>query len=181
VCVALEICFETHATSLDNEAGLASGWHDVELSPLGEEQARELGERRRAEPLLAVYCSDLRRSFETAEIAFHGRAFPIARDARLRECDYGTLTRRPVEEIDAWRDRCVRQPFPGGESYEQVAARAGAWLSAVRAAHRSGRILVIGHRATFYAFEHLLRAVPLHHAVASPWKWQEGWEYSTAG
>ena len=30
------LVFETHATSLDNEAGLASGHADVELSPLGE-------------------------------------------------------------------------------------------------------------------------------------------------
>ena len=34
--------FETHATSLDNDAGLASGWFDVALSVTGEAQAREL-------------------------------------------------------------------------------------------------------------------------------------------
>jgi len=43
------LVFETHATSLDNEAGLASGHHDVALSPDGRRQAAELG-RRHAHP-----------------------------------------------------------------------------------------------------------------------------------
>jgi hypothetical protein len=36
---------------------------------------------------------------------------------------------------------------------------------------------VIGHRATFYALEHLLNRVTLHDAVTSPWTWQPGWTY----
>ena len=47
----VKIIFETHASSLDNEArqrgGVASGHYDVALSPAGEEQARELGRRHR--------------------------------------------------------------------------------------------------------------------------------------
>src|SRR5690242_20877990 len=39
--VALTLIFEAHATSLDNEAGLASGWFDVDLSSTGEEQRSE--------------------------------------------------------------------------------------------------------------------------------------------
>src|SRR4029450_10868916 len=95
----LVVVFETHATSLDNEAGLASGWFDVALSATGEEQARTLGARRRGDNLAAVFCSDLLRSFRTAEIAFGDRALPIVRDARLRECHYGDLTRHPISEI----------------------------------------------------------------------------------
>jgi broad specificity phosphatase PhoE len=55
-----------------NEAGLASGPFDAELSPLRE--------------FPAVYGSDLQRSFRTAEIAFPGAR--IIRDARLRVCDF---------------------------------------------------------------------------------------------
>jgi hypothetical protein len=36
----VRVLFETHATSIDNEAGLASGSFDVALSSVGEEQAR---------------------------------------------------------------------------------------------------------------------------------------------
>jgi len=41
----LVVVFESHATSRDNEDGLASGWFDVALSATGEEQARLLGAR----------------------------------------------------------------------------------------------------------------------------------------
>ena len=70
----LVVVFETHATSLDNEAGLASGWFDIALSATGEGQARSLGVRRREDDLAAVFCSDLTRAFRTAEIGFGGTA-----------------------------------------------------------------------------------------------------------
>jgi broad specificity phosphatase PhoE len=85
----LLLFFETHSTTLDNEAGLASGHFDVELSGTGVEQARTLGLRHQHDELAAVFCSDLRRAFRAAEIAFADRALSIVRDARLRECDYG--------------------------------------------------------------------------------------------
>jgi broad specificity phosphatase PhoE len=171
------LIFETHATSLDNEAGLASGWFDVDLSPLGESQARELGGRYRDCELTRVICSDLRRSYRTAELAFAGRRVFIARDPRLRECDYGALTRRPAPEIEAMRSRSVQTPFPDGESYEQVAQRVHACLTEIGSLQPRGNVLVIGHRATFYALEHLLKGAPLADAVAAPWRWQPGWSY----
>jgi alpha-ribazole phosphatase/probable phosphoglycerate mutase len=43
----LKIIFESHGTTLDNEAHLSSGWFDVELSELGKKQAEELGKRHK--------------------------------------------------------------------------------------------------------------------------------------
>jgi broad specificity phosphatase PhoE len=173
----LELIFETHATSLDNEAGLASGWFDVALSPVGEQQARMLGARRRDDHLAAVFCSDLTRSFRTAEIAFGDRALPIVRDARLRECDYGDLTRLPLSEIEQRRLLHLRDPFPHGESYQQVVDRVSGWLAEVVRQFDARSVLVIGHRATFYSLEHLLNGVTLHDVVTSPWTWQPGRTY----
>jgi broad specificity phosphatase PhoE len=177
----MDLVFETHATSLDNESGLASGWFDVGLSAAGEEQAAALGVRRRDDDLAAVCCSDLTRAVRTAEIAFGDRAIPIIDDPRLRECDYGSLTRHPTAEIDQRRPRHITDPFPGGESYQEVVERTAAWLADVAPAFTGRRVLVIGHRATFYALEHLLRGVPLDAAVTSPWQWQPGWVYRVAG
>lgn len=126
--------FETHATSLDNEAGLASGWHDVALSARGEEQARALGLRYRNVPLAAVYTSDLERAWRTAELAF-GPAGKPRRDPRLRECDYGALTRRPSAEIDAERLARIDEPFPGGESYREATGRIRSWLDEAVSRH----------------------------------------------
>ena len=114
-----------------------------------------------------MFSSDLIRAFRTAEIAFGDRALPIVRDARLRECDYGSLTRHPVSEIEACRAVHIAAPFPDGESYEQVTTRVSAWLAEARTAFAGRTALVIGHRATFYALEHLLRDIPLRDAVSS--------------
>ena len=173
----LVVVFETHATSLDNEAGRASGWFDVDLSATGEEQARQLGTRHRDDDLAAVFCSDLTRAVRTAEIAFAARALPIVRDARLRECDYGALTRHPTVEIEKRRVRHVTTPFPGGESYEQVVRRVSAWLTEAAATFAGRTVLVIGHRATFYAMEHLIKHIPLNEAITATWRWQPGWTY----
>jgi broad specificity phosphatase PhoE len=170
------VFLETHATSLDNEAGIASGWYDVDLSPRGEAQARELGERYSDRELQAVFCSDLRRSYRTARIAFERRAVPIVQDARLRECNYGALTRRAASEIEALRTSTIRAPFPDGESYEQVTARVSELLDEIARVY-SGPVLVIGHRATYFALEHLLRGRSLEQAIEAAWKWQPGWTY----
>lgn len=89
--MTVELIYETHATSTDNESGIATGWLPGELSEAGRRQARELGERRRDGRVVAVYTSDLRRAVETARIAFEGSGLPVRADPRLRECDYGEL------------------------------------------------------------------------------------------
>jgi broad specificity phosphatase PhoE len=79
----MRLIYETHSTSTDNEAGLASGHNDPDLSPLGREHAAELGERRAGDGISMVYCSDLLRARRTAEIAFGDAGVPIVVDSRL--------------------------------------------------------------------------------------------------
>jgi broad specificity phosphatase PhoE len=47
----LQIVFETHAWSTDNDAGIASGWRHSQLSERGKVLAKELGERHRNDSL----------------------------------------------------------------------------------------------------------------------------------
>ena len=68
----IELVYETHSTSTHNEAGIATGWLDGELSEVGRRQAEELGARRRDDGLAVVYTSDLNRAIQTADIAFAG-------------------------------------------------------------------------------------------------------------
>ncbi len=168
------LIFETHSTSVDNEAGLASGWHDCPLSVTGETQARELGERYRE--IGRVLCSDLQRSYRTAEIAFAGRDVTIVRDRRLRECDYGEYTRYPADKLNEIRAQHLDCPFPAGESYVQAVQRSLDVIDELQA-QTAGALLVVGHRVTFYAIEQEFRGVTLAEAIAAPWSWQPGWTY----
>jgi 2,3-bisphosphoglycerate-dependent phosphoglycerate mutase len=53
----------------------------------------------------------------------------------------------------------------------------GSFLADLAAGHDPGRVIVIGHSATRWALEHLLKGVPLKELVAAPFEWQEGWVY----
>lgn len=55
----LTVYYSPHATSVDNEAGRASGHNDVPLSELGREQAQELGRHYATKSLDAVFCSEI--------------------------------------------------------------------------------------------------------------------------
>lgn len=173
----LELVYETHATSTDNEAGIATGWGRCGLSPTGRAQALALGERRRADDLAAVVSSDLPRAVDTAVLAFGGGDILLRQDGRLRECDYGALTGAPASRVAAERLRRVDEPFPGGESYRQVVERTRSFLRELAADWTSGRVLLIAHSANRWALEHLLGGVTLEDAVAVPFVWRPGWEY----
>ena len=176
----IEILFETHSTSTDNERWVATGWLDGELSPLGRRQAKELGERRAEEEIVAVFCSDLRRAVETAQIAFSGRGLPILHDWRLRECNYGMLNGTAVARLEIERTKHVVDPYSGGESYVDVVARARSFLADLPPRYPDKQIVVIGHSATKWAFDHLLEGAPLDEIVEGSFRWQPGWLYTLA-
>jgi alpha-ribazole phosphatase/probable phosphoglycerate mutase len=177
---SIEIVFETHSTTTDNERWIASGWLDGQLSPLGRRQARELGERRAEDEIVAVFTSDLDRASETARIAFGGRGLPILHDWRLRECNYGMLNGTAVARLEVERTRHVHDPYSGGESYADVVARVRSFLQDLPSRYASGRIVVIGHSATKWALDHLLEGVPLDELVEDSFRWQPGWLYTLA-
>ena len=175
--MSIKIKFETHSTTIDNEAGGSSGWFDVELSPLGLRQSKELGERNRDVRFDAIFCSDLRRSYETAEIAFAVRDIPIIKDKRLRECDYGDFTRKPSEKVEAQKPQRIAAPFPNGESYNDTTARMKDFLSDLRKDYDGKSVLIIGHRATQYGLDNLINGIPLEQLVSAKFRWQPGWDY----
>ena len=174
--MSVQVVFETHSRSEDNEARIATGWLPGRLSALGREQARRLGERRREDGLSVVFTSDLARAVETAEIAFADSSVPLAFDWRLRECNYGEQngTRFPVEEDSAGR---IDLPYPGGESWRQATERAIGFYEELRQRRNGQRVGVIGHAATRWALEIFVRGRTIEEMVAEEYVWQPGWEY----
>ena len=177
LAVSVEIVYETHSISVDNERGVATGWLPGELSERGRKAAGELGERRRDDGIAAIFVSDLRRAVETADIALGDSGIPTHRDWRLRECNYGELNGMPASRLEAGRALHIDVPYPGGESYRQAVERVRSFLDDLPGELDGGRILVIGHAATRWALEHLLEGVPLEVVVDAPFSWQPGWEY----
>lgn len=176
--MAVEIVYETHSITVDNEQGVATGWLPGELSPTGRRLAAELGERRRNDGIVMVYTSDLRRAVETAEIAFERIGIAIVQDARLRECDYGELNGCPVAELARERSRHIDEPFPGGQSYHDIVMATQDFLIDIAARHQGQRILVIAHSANRWALQCLLNGATLADLVDAPFDWRPGWEFT---
>jgi alpha-ribazole phosphatase/probable phosphoglycerate mutase len=175
--VTIELVFETHSLTKDNEAGIATGWLPGHLSEKGRILAAELGARRRHDGISAVFVSDLARAVETASIAFSGVSITIRRDQRLRECNYGDLNGCPVELLARQRALHIDQPFPGGQSYRQVVAAMESFLGDLKEHWDGQRVLVIAHSANRWALDCLLEGAKLEELVDAPFRWQEGWEY----
>lgn len=175
--MAVDVVYETHSLSEDNERGIATGWRDGRLSARGRRLAAELGQRRRHDGIARVFTSDLGRAVETAEIAFAGSGIPVVRDARLRECNFGDLNGMPVARLEAERLRHIDVAYPRGESYRQVCVRMAACLVDLARGCNGERVLLIGHAATRWALDHLLAGIALEELVAAPFGWREGWWY----
>jgi len=171
----IDLWCEMHAQTYHNAAGLASGHYDVALTDAGREHARSVMRSRHAgQDFDVVFTSDTQRAYDTACLIFAGRAVPILQDARLRECDYGEFEGRPREEMEKARLAAICTPFPGGESYAQVAARMRSFLVQLATEREGQRVMLVGHAATLWTLEHWLRARPLAEVVGifpeRPWR-----------
>lgn len=175
--MAIEIVYETHATTEDNETGVATGWLPGHLSDTGRANAVLLGRRRRDDGLAAIFVSDLGRAVETVEVAFAGTAIPVLKDWRLRECDYGQRNGAAAAEVHGDRRKYLDRPYPGGESWRQATDRVGRFLSDLPLRWEGQRILVVGHAATRLGLERFVGEEELEQALTADLVWREGWEY----
>ncbi|HEU4356677.1 MAG TPA: histidine phosphatase family protein [Actinomycetota bacterium] len=171
----IELVYETHSTTEDNERGIATGWCPGKLSAAGREQARQMGRRRSNDGSEAIFTSDLARAIETVRIAFPEAGVPVFMDWRLRECDYGEMTGIDPDMLE--RAEHIDLPYPAGESWRQAVERVGWFIRDLRARWHWSRLLVVGHVATWWGLEHSVNGTRLEQLVATPFEWQEGWEY----
>lgn len=177
----IEIWYETHSISDDNERGIATGWLPGALSVRGRELAGERGPSWRERGVQAVFSSDLNRAIQTAEIARDSFAFPLFVDPLLRECNYGDLNGHLVSEIDALRLASIDRPFPHGESYAEVVERTRRFLLSLGPEWDGTTVSLVAHSANRWALDALLRDRSLADSIASPFNWQPGWRYELSG
>jgi broad specificity phosphatase PhoE len=178
VTMTVELIYESHSISEDNERGIATGWLPGRLSEEGRRVAAELGARYREAGLAVVFASDLRRAVETAQIAFADTSVPIQLDPRLRECDYGTLNGSPTAVVAGERAKHIDTPFPGGQSYREVVRATSGFLHDVASRWEGRRILVIAHSANKWALDCLLAGGSIEELLEAPAEWREGWHYT---
>jgi 2,3-bisphosphoglycerate-dependent phosphoglycerate mutase len=123
-----------HGQSLWNKQNRFTGWVDVPLTELGEEEARRAGELLADMRFDVAYTSALVRAQETLRIIIEVAGFqglPIIRDQALNERHYGdlqglnkaeTAERYGDEQVHIWR-RSYATPPPNGEALKNTAER----------------------------------------------------------
>jgi broad specificity phosphatase PhoE len=123
------------------------------LSERGRAEAAALREALRSAPLEAVYSSPLARALETAEVVAASHRLPVIVRQDLREIGVGEWEGLQMDEIEqryaqvlrAWWERPHLTRIPGGETLEELRARAMGALEAIRAEVGGGSAAVMAH------------------------------------
>lgn len=179
--MAININYFVHGTTTDNENGISSGWSDAELSELGIKQSIALKDQTKDKTFDMVFCSDLKRAVNSAELAWKD-TYQIIPDARLRECNYGKLNGHLSAIVEPMQEEeCIRSPFPEGESYEDVKNRVADFLEFLRTNYAGKNVAIVSHKAPQLALDVLLKGKTWEQALAEDWRktksWKPGWEY----
>jgi probable phosphoglycerate mutase len=134
-----------HGQTAWSLSGQHTGLTDLPLTAVGERNAEKLKAPLKRVTFTKVFSSPLRRAWQTCELAGFSASAETLHD--LVEWDYGEYEGRRSEEILAERRdwQLFRDGCPGGESPEQVAARADRVVKLVRSV--SGNVLLFssGH------------------------------------
>jgi probable phosphoglycerate mutase len=134
-----------HGETAWSLSGQHTGLTDLPLTERGERNARRLGERLKGLSFAKVFTSPLQRAARTCELAGFGAAAEIDRD--LLEWNYGEYEGRRTAEILAERPgwQLFRDGCPGGESPDQIGARADRVVSRLRAVQGDVLLFSSGH------------------------------------
>ncbi|HEY7318082.1 MAG TPA: histidine phosphatase family protein [Candidatus Binatia bacterium] len=134
-----------HGETAWSLSGQHTGVTDLPLTERGEGNARRLGERLKGLTFTKVFTSPLQRAARTCELAGFGATAEL--DGDLREWNYGEYEGRRTAEILAERPgwQLFRDGCPGGESPNQVGARADRVVNRLRAVRGDVLLFSSGH------------------------------------
>ena len=134
-----------HGETAWSLSGQHTGLTDLPLTARGECNARKLGERLKGLEFSAVFTSPLQRAKRTCELAGFGCRAEVDRD--LVEWNYGKYEGLRTVDIHATRPdwEMFRDGFPGGESFDEIAARADRVIERVRSINGGVLLFSSGH------------------------------------
>lgn len=134
-----------HGETAWSLSGQHTGLTDLPLTQRGECNARRLGERLKGLGFVRVFASPLLRASRTCELAGFGSRAEVDHD--LVEWNYGEYEGLRTVDIHAKRPdwELFRDGFPGGETFEQIGARADRVVARVRSVDGPVLLFSSGH------------------------------------
>lgn len=158
-----------HAESQWNPIGRYQGLLDPELSDIGKEQAKRLGEYFRDIPIDVIYSSPLKRTMQTAIEVARAKGLEVLQEKRLIEIDHGVWSGLLVDEVQSrfpeqfrqWLEEPHSVHFEGGESLQEVFGRVKDFLEDIREKHWGQVVAVVSHTVPIRAMYCALLKVDL--------------------
>jgi broad specificity phosphatase PhoE len=134
-----------HGNTAWTHSGQHTGLTDLPLTPDGERNARQLGERLKGMTFAKVFTSPLQRAARTCELSGFGAGAQT--DPDLVVWDYGKYEGLTSAEIHRQRPDwdLFRDGGPGGESPEQVGERADRVVKRIREVTGDVLLFTSGH------------------------------------
>lgn len=140
-----------HAETDWNRTDRWQGHADPRLNATGLRQADQLARELSRDTFDAIYSSDLRRAYETADAIARGRRLEVVRDHDLREIDVGEWSGLTTAEIQSRHPDGFSRHLLGGDGWERgethatMSARVISAMTRIAEAHPDGRVLCVLH------------------------------------
>ena len=151
-----------HGESEANHRDIFMGHGDIDLSETGRKQACVTAKYLYSqEPRPdAIYSSDLKRAYHTAEKTAELYGMPVIQDAGLREIDAGLweyltfpeLRERFTESFALWSNNIGLAGCDGGETVAQLQRRIVAAVTRIAGKHKNGNVFLFFHATSIRVF-----------------------------
>lgn len=176
--MAVTITYFVHGTTLDNLEHKSTGWLPGELSKKGIQQNIDLRAQININQFDVVFCSDLKRSIDSAQYIFEDNK-KIIEDSRLRECNYGNLNGQDSSLVKY--EEHINNAFPNGESMIDVENRMRNFCEFILQNYDGKHIAIVAHKAPQLAFQVITENKTWDYVIEHDWRktksWQPGWNY----
>lgn len=145
-----------HGQTVWNTLGQTQGHGNSPLTELGIQQAKDLAEALKEYPIDIIYCSDLGRAVETAEIIGKELDIEIHPTEYLREMGFGVWEGMPLREIEKiypesfkmWRNEPEKVHIEGGETLDMIKQRQDKLIEELNKKYKNKHILLVSHSVT---------------------------------
>lgn len=136
-----------HGETDANVAGRMQGRGNDPLTPRGQQQARAVAARLKAEgrPIAAIYSSSLLRASQTADAIGEALGLTPRLRAALQEMHLGDLDGTDNLSFEAAMPPTLDENYPNGESIREFVERMMGAFYGIAMAHSGGTVVVVSH------------------------------------
>jgi Fructose-2,6-bisphosphatase len=172
------LIFVRHGESEGNKNEQFIGHGDVSLTEIGYKQAKMTAIYLDQYPIDAIYSSDLKRAYQTAQaVADRRNGILIKREPNLREINAGLWEGVRFDEIvtqyfdsyQLWMTNIGKAACDGGESFADLQQRVSLQVEKILEENREKTVLVACHATPIRAMSCIWKKASLQEARSIDW------------